>query len=257
MFPDEERTKMKYKVITCKDNFELLDKTHQKIGHEWPEFMLHDPVANLLDNCYTDLPDFQFVLVGDDTNNPIALGNSIPIEWNDTIEKLPEDGWDWALQKGINDFKESNKPNLLCALQIVVFGDNRGKGISSFAVEAMRQIGKDHGLNKLIAPVRPSRKSEFPELPIDEYILKSNGQGMPFDPWLRVHVRAGAKIIKPCHDAMRITGTITEWESWTGIKFSESGKYVIPEALVPVEIDIENDLGTYIEPNVWMVHKLK
>lgn len=56
---------------------------------------------------------------------------------------------------------------------------------------------------------------------------------------------------------MRITGTIAEWEKWTGIKFAESGRYVIPGALVPIEIDLENNLGTYIEPNVWMVHELR
>jgi len=258
MLRDEKGTViMTCKIITGKDNYDLLDKTHRKIGNEWPEFMLHDPTANLLDDCYTDLPDFQFVLVDDDdVNTPLALGNSIPLEWNDKVENLPDDGWDWALQKGIKDFKSGNKTNLLCALQIVVFGDNRGKGISTYAVEGMKQIGRDHGLTQLIAPVRPSRKSEFPELPMDEYILKSNGLGFPYDPWLRVHVKIGAKIIKPCHHAMRITGTIAEWENWTGIKFDESGKYVIPGALVPVEIDLENDLGTYVEPNVWMVHEL-
>ena len=248
---------MAYQIITSRQNPELLDKTHRKIGREWPEFMLNDPVANLLDNCYTDLPDYQFILIGEDQETPVALGNSIPIAWHDAVENLPENGWDWALQKGIDDFYSGNKPNLLCALQIVVFGNNRGKGISSHAVEAMRQIGIKHGLNKLIAPVRPSRKSEFPELPIDEYILKSNGLGFPYDPWLRVHVKIGAKIIKPCHHAMRITGTIAEWENWTGIKFAESGRYVIPGALVPVEINLENNLGIYIEPNVWMVHELR
>jgi hypothetical protein len=36
--------------------------------------------------------------------------------------------------------------------------------------------------------------------------------------------------------------------------FPETGAYVIPGALVPVEIDRERDEGIYVEPNVWMVH---
>jgi hypothetical protein len=38
--------------------------------------------------------------------------------------------------------------------------------------------------------------------------------------------------------------------------FPETGPYVIPEALVPVEIDRERDLGRYVEPNVWVRHPL-
>jgi hypothetical protein len=36
--------------------------------------------------------------------------------------------------------------------------------------------------------------------------------------------------------------------------FPDSGPYVVPGALVPVEIDRVTDQGVYIEPNVWMVH---
>jgi hypothetical protein len=55
---------------------------------------------------------------------------------------------------------------------------------------------------------------------------------------------------------MRIPGTVAQWEDWTGLAFPESGWYVVPGALVPVEIDRERDEGLYVEPNVWMVHSL-
>ena len=53
---------------------------------------------------------------------------------------------------------------------------------------------------------------------------------------------------------MRITGTVAEWEAWTGMAFPESGDYVFPEGLAPVHDRPRADLGTYWEPNVWMVH---
>jgi hypothetical protein len=53
---------------------------------------------------------------------------------------------------------------------------------------------------------------------------------------------------------MRVAGTVAEWEEWTEIALPESGAYVVPGALVPVEIDRERDEGVYVEPNVWMVH---
>ena len=43
---------------------------------------------------------------------------------------------------------------------------------------------------------------------------------------------------------------------WTGLRFPESGEYIVPGALNPVEIDCELDRGEYIEPNVWMAHKV-
>lgn len=43
-------------------------------------------------------------------------------------------------------------------------------------------------------------------------------------------------------------------EAWTGLRFPESGAYVVPGALTPVTIDREADRGEYVEPNVWMRH---
>ena len=123
-------------------------------------------------------------------------------------------------------------------------------------VKAMGAIGKSKGFNNLVAPVRPNQKSKYPLTSIDDYITWKTDEGLPFDAWLRVHVRAGARIIKPCHQAMIIRGTRAEWEEWTGLKFPQSGGYVVPGALNPMEMDVEKDEGIYIEPNVWMVHEI-
>ena len=55
---------------------------------------------------------------------------------------------------------------------------------------------------------------------------------------------------------MTITGTVAEWERWTGMTFPDSGEYVVPFATNPITIDREADLGTYNDANVWMVHRL-
>ena len=51
-------------------------------------------------------------------------------------------------------------------------------------------------------------------------------------------------------------GSVSDWEEWTEMAFPESGVYVVPGALVPIEIDRERAEGLYVEPNVWMVHSL-
>ena len=242
------------KVVTCAEDPEFVMATQKRIGAEWPEFMLHDPIAQLLFDCYELLPEYQFIMVDTKTNEAVSLGNSIPLSFEGAPEELPDKGWDWAISKGIEDVKQGHKPHIQCALQIVVFGDNRGRGISSRAVRAMKEIGRNHGLDGMVAPVRPSRKSDHPDVSIDEYITWKRDDGFPFDPWLRVHAKLGARIVKPCPLAMTIKGTVAEWAEWTGLEFPESGDYVIPGALLRVKIDLEHDTGTYLEPNVWMHH---
>jgi GNAT superfamily N-acetyltransferase len=134
--------------------------------------------------------------------------------------------------------------------------DYQSQGLSTKMVQAMRGIAKSKGFKHLVAPVRPNQKSKYPLISIDDYLQWRNEEGLPFDAWLRVHVRAGAKIIKPCHQAMTIRGSHADWESWTGLKFPQSGEYYIPKALNPMQMNVEKDEGIYIEPNVWLVHEI-
>jgi hypothetical protein len=73
---------------------------------------------------------------------------------------------------------------------------------------------------------------------------------------MRVHERLGARLGPPLPRSLRITGTVSQWESWTGLVFPESGRYVFPHALAPLAVDREVDQGMYWEPNVWMIHDL-
>ena len=103
-------------------------------------------------------------------------------------------------------------------------------------------------------PVRPNEKQAYPLIPMADYIRWTTPAGLPFDSWLRVHKRLGGETIKICHQSMIIPGTVREWETWTGLKFPGSGRYIVPFALNPIEIDLEKDQGCYVEPNVWVVH---
>jgi hypothetical protein len=79
--------------------------------------------------------------------------------------------------------------------------------------------------------------------------------GTALDPWIRTHQRLGARIIAAAPASQTMTGTVSEWEQWTGMAFPESGDYVIPRGLSPLHVDKDADQGVYVEPNVWMQHK--
>jgi GNAT superfamily N-acetyltransferase len=244
-----------YTFVTVKERPDLLSQIWDVEERTWPEFIAHDAIGDKYwEKLYETFPAYQFALVENSTGRVVANGNSLPLQWEQPLEELPETGWDWVLEKGFLDRQAGGVPNLQSALSIPILPEYRGKGLSRFIVEKMRSVGEEHGLQALIVPVRPSFKSRYPLTPIDHYIHWTNEAGLPFDPWMRVHTRLDAKIVKVCHDSMNIQGTISQWEVWSGLRFFESGDYVIPEALVPVKIDLASNTGTYLEPNVWMVH---
>ena len=223
----------------------------------WPEFMLHDQVANQYwRELFDRFSEYQLALYDTEKHRVAGMGNSFPLRWDDGLKNLPEEGWDWAFEESVRDHKQGITPNLHCAIQIVVRPDYRSQGLSMSMVEAVRAVTKAKGLGSLIIPLRPSEKHKYPLISLDDYVTWKTEQGLPFDPWLRVHVRAGARVIKVCHHSKRIRGTRSEWESWAGMKFPQSGKYIIYGALNPITINIEKEEGIYVEPNVWIVHKV-
>jgi hypothetical protein len=219
----------------------------------WPEFMLHDSVSpGRWGALYERHADLQFWGVDDSTGDVVVKGNAVPVALDPAT--LPDGGWREALRSAIDD---DVPPTLVSALQILVAEDHRGAGLSGAALAEMRRLVLELGFGDLVAPVRPSAKALYPITPIGTYVAWRRPDGLPFDPWLRVHTRAGADLIGVCERSMEVLGTVAEWEEWAAMAFPESGDYVVPGALVPVTIDHEADRGLYVEPNVWMHHRLR
>ena len=219
----------------------------------WPEFMYHDTVLNeLFGRVIGELAEFQFYAWDDEREQVVGVGNAIPTDWDGDVTSLPDGGVDAVVQARFAEGAPA--PTVLCALQILIAPDHRGQGLSGRMIARMAEIGRNHGLDTLIAPVRPNLKHRYPLVPMERYITWRRPDGTHLDPWLRTHERAGAPIVKVAKESMRVPGTVAEWEEWAGMAFPESGSYVVPGALVPVEVDRERDEGLYVEPNVWMVH---
>lgn len=246
-----------YRVVTLAEQPALKETVLGVQGAVWPEFMRHEAVSSRYWlQLLQEWPQFQFVLLNEATGEIAAAGHSIPVLWPDDIRQLPDTGWDWALQTGLNQTGGIGVQHKQCALSIAMAPAYRGAGLSQQMVAAMKQIGRAQGLTQLIAPVRPTLKKQYPLTPMSNYVQWTNEAGLPFDPWLRVHIRSGAKLVKVCSRSMTVTGSVAEWESWTGLRFPESGLYVMDGALVPLKITMEKDQGVYVEPNVWVVYEL-
>ena len=219
----------------------------------WPRFMLEDPVARA---CfwllYERFPAFQHFLVDDGREELVAEVNSVPVPLD--LDALPARGWDEAIERGTA--AGAPPATLVSAIQVMIHPAWQGRGLAARCLGRMRETAVAAGFGDLVAPVRPTWKARYPLTPPERYAKWTTSEGLPFDPWLRVHARLGATLVGVCPQSMTIPGTIAEWEGWTGLAFPRSGAYVVPGALAPLTVDREAGSAVYVEPNVWMHHRL-
>jgi hypothetical protein len=144
----------------------------------------------------------------------------------------------------------------LCALEIAVVPGLQLRNLSALTLQALKDHARAEGFGDLLAPVRPSLKHTAATLSMADYAARTRPDGLPEDPWLRVHVRSGGEIVKICPVSMTVSGSLAQWRDWTGLPFDTSGPVAVPGALTPVAADVEHDHAVYIEPNVWVRHRL-
>lgn len=239
-------------IITTSSRPDLDEQSQAALLPVWPEFIFHDQVSSdLIGQVAECFPAYDIrILSGGEV---IAGSWGVPLRWDGTTANLPA-GYDEALITAITGHERGVPPDTLCVMAVAVRADRQGTGLGGQALTAMRSVTLTTGLERMISPVRPVLKSRYPLTPMASYARWTRPDGAHIDPWLRTHLRLGGVILQPAPRSMVVTGTVAEWEEWTGLDFPETGRYVVPQALDLVEIDRERDLGTYAETNLWMRH---
>jgi GNAT superfamily N-acetyltransferase len=222
----------------------------------WPDFMLEDPVANLFYPHLVDrFPEHQVIAV-EETGRVIGRVNSVPFLWAGSADELPDRGWDAIIESAFCSHQRGEQATAVSLLEARLAPDHQGAGLSGRLLQAVRDNVRSRGIGDLFGPVRPTGKSREPRVPLDEYVARRRGDGLPEDPWLRVHVRAGARIVKICATSITVPGTLAQWRAWTGLPLDQSGLIDVPGALTPLHVSVEHDHAVYVEPNVWVHHHL-
>lgn len=221
----------------------------------WPRFMLEDPVADLYFSQLEVWREHVLIAV-DDLDRVAGRALAVPFRLGDDVGRplLPPNGWDGVVRWSWLDHLAGRRPNHLSALEITIAPEARGTGLAARFIERMKDGARRLGAVALVAPVRPSRKHLEPAEPMATYVARTRPDGLPEDPWLRVHARVGGTIIGVCPASMTIPGALDQWRSWTGLPFDRAGPVEVPGALVPVHVDPANDHAVYVEPNVWVRH---
>jgi hypothetical protein len=245
-----------HRLVSLATRPDLEDPMSDFNGTVWPAFMLEDPIINEhWGTAVASSPDTQLLLV--DSGDAIAAtANTSPIPWDGTDDGLPA-GMDGQFLAAVEGRAAGTPPNALGAVQIIVDPARRGTGLADLMLAAMCGVGRSLGHRSVIACVRPTWKERYPLAPIERYATWTRSDGQPFDPWIRLHVRAGGRMARPEPRSMHIVGSVAEWEAWTGMAFPDSGDHIVPRAAAVVHIDRDADRGTYDDPNIWIVHDLR
>jgi hypothetical protein len=247
---------MTLRAVTCAERPDLWRRSDEEITGVWPEYNLHGDVLNeYWGRLEEEFAEFQFVLHDEDADLVLAQGHSIPCAWDGTVAGLPA-GIDGLVEDAFRLRAAGGAPTALSALAIEIPPAHQRQRLSEPMLGAMRDIAARHELADLIAPLRPTWKERYPLMPVERYAAWTRADGLPFDPWIRLHVRLGGELLGPEARSLRITGTVAEWESWTELPLPESGSYVFPHGLAPLEVDRDRDRAEYWEPNVWVRHRI-
>ena len=136
-------------------------------------------------------------------DRPVARAFCVPFAFRDGTpgrDALPDGGWDAVIRWAHDDHSAAE-----CGQRAGDHGDAAAAGAGHLTGDAdgdARQRAAGSAF-ELWAPLRPTEKDREPETPFAEYTARRRADGLPFDAWVRTHVRAGAEIVKPrraaCH----------------------------------------------------------
>ncbi|MFV0132133.1 GNAT family N-acetyltransferase [Streptomyces sp. HMX87] len=219
----------------------------------FPEFVLADRAAKRYLGRVRDwFAAFDLMLV-DEHEVPVAGGWGVPVRWDGRTDTLPT-GYTDALARAVEGRERQVAADTLVICGAIVTPSHKGRGLAGEVLKALRATAREAGLSRVVAPVRPTLKARYPLTPIETFMRWRRDDGLALDPWIRTHQRLGATLLAPAPASQTMTGTVAEWERWTGMALPESGDYVIPDGLSTLRVDRIADQGVYREPNVWMRH---
>lgn len=243
---------MPVRIIASSSRPDLCAAMTVSFAEGWPEFVFHDVIADAYLDRVRELSGHLDILLTDD-DQVLAGGWGVPVRWDGATSTLP-DGYDGSLMRAVEDHERGVTPDTLVVAAAQLRPGEPRRGLATELLAALKDVAAGHGLTRVVAPVRPTLKHRYPLIPMREYLGWTRPDGLPFDPWLRTHHRMGATILGVAERSMVVTGTVADWETWTGLAFPASGAHIVEGALNPVTIDVDADRGTYEEPNVWMRH---
>jgi len=219
----------------------------------YPDFINYSAaISNYWEKMERYFPEWQLFFFLE--NTLIGCMNTIPINYSSSLEDLPQEGWDWLLEKGTRDYEAGKNPTCLGGIQINVLKPFRGNGYSKQILKAGKEKFSLSRLDYFILPIRPTRKHLYPKLSMQEYLSWKVDDKL-FDPWIRTHMNAGAQLLHVCSRSMQVSGDVKFWEQRLQKEITTSRYIHFPGAINSIHVNLEKDIGIYEEDNIWIYYK--
>ncbi|WP_329793147.1 Long-chain-fatty-acid--CoA ligase [Lentzea sp. DG1S-22] len=242
------------KIVTNDERPDLQGNAQAALRDGWPAFVLRGQVPrDHRDAVARYFPDYDVLLLDDD-DTVLARATAVALSWDGETAALPAGGYDGALVAAVTGHENGVSPDTLCVVAATVRSDRTGGGLAGKVLTALRGRAAQAGLARVVVPVRPTLKAAYPLTSMADFQQWTRDDGLHLDPWIRTHQRLGATILGPAPRSMVVSGTVAQWEGWTGMAFPRSGRYVVPGGLDLLAVDRERDQGLYEETNLWMRH---
>jgi hypothetical protein len=225
----------------------------------WPKMLAWDRTSRRFSKTIDDIfPEYQLVALNHFGRTCVAgVAHAVPLRIGSDLGNLPENGWDWAVEKAIFDRSTGTQPDSLCGLSVSVLPMFQRAGVGSSLIKAMISAASRRGMSNVVMPVRPISKEQWPYVSMNEFLNWRRADGLHQDPWIRAHQRIGGAIQRTCDRSMTVVAPVKEWEIWAERAFKKSGRYAVRGALAPIHLDLTRGVGRYEEPNVWMVYSCR
>jgi GNAT superfamily N-acetyltransferase len=245
-----------YRVYSAREQPEARRRIEETDAVAHPVYLLRSDFIPHWPAVYREFPEYQIVLWDTVSGAHLAHGNMVPFHLDGGPERLPCSAVE-MVKTALRHKEERQAPTVVGALQAVVNPRYQGLGLSSAVLRAMVKTAAGLGFDSLYAPIRPSQKASLPLTPFDVYVESRRSDGMPIDAWQRVHVRLGATPVGIAPQWLTVRATVGEWSWWTGQPFPASGRYSIGGGLVPLIVDVDENVAVYHEPHLWMYYPIE
>jgi hypothetical protein len=246
-----------YSVVTLPERPDFLEPITTISKSLWVPKLPPSRSAPLYPRIIQEFAENILIIFDDVSDEPVGYAGALTFVGPADLADLPDDGYDALIEQAFEARDHHLTPTLFGATVIGIRLDRRGQGLSEILAKALCDRARQGGFSDLVIPVRPTQKADEPLTPMADYVQKRRGDGLPQDPWIRLHARLGARIIKVCPTSMTLRAPVADWEAATGMRFDQSGPYAVPGGLAPLHVDLERGEGLLLEPNVWMHYDLR
>jgi len=110
---------MHYKIVNFKQRPDLYDSQEEICGKAFPIFLYYSEIIDSTwDKMIEYYQEYQLLLLNDE--EIICVFNCMPMNLDFSDEELPEDAFEWGMEKGIRDFEDGKEINAALAIQIII-----------------------------------------------------------------------------------------------------------------------------------------